>query len=110
MRGEKHTLRTLLPGAMQSGIYCTPECLFTHDDGFAGWKNLRCYSVADIECVLCSSAHESLMVLFRKHPFVPTIANICVIYTTKEPGVRLPGLKQHLSASQHANKKIDLLK
>lgn len=53
---------------------------------------------------LCSSAHESLLALFKKHPFVPT-TNICVIYTTKEPGVRLPGLEQRLSASQFADKK-----
>lgn len=106
VRGEKHTLHTLLPGAMQSGTYCTPECPFTHDDGFVRWKNLSRRSIADIVCVLCSRAHKSLMVLFRKHPFVPTIANICVIYTTKEPGVWLPGLEQHHSAFQHTNKKL----
>lgn len=35
-RAEKHTLHTLLPGAMQSGTFCTPECPFSCDDGFVG--------------------------------------------------------------------------
>lgn len=91
---------------MQSGTYCTPECPFTHDDGFVGQeKKIPVAVVADIVRVLCSSAHESLMALFRKHLFVPTIASTCVIYTTKEPGVGLSGLEQRLSASQHTDKK-----
>lgn len=94
---------------MQSGTYCTPECPFTHDDGFVGQeKKIPVAVVADIVRVLCSSAHESLMALFRKHLFVPTIANTCVIYTTKEPGVGLPGLEQRLSASQHTDKKHNI--